>query len=156
VACTAVPPSDPSPSTQGQDPDRIARESNERFRLIAETITEVFWMAAADLSRMVYVSPAYEKIWGRTFESLYREPASFLSAIHKEDVDRMLQELEPKKKNLPFEHEYRIVRPDGSVRWIWDRGYPVRDDSGEVVHYVGVAQDISERRRVEEELGTMA
>jgi two-component system, cell cycle sensor histidine kinase and response regulator CckA len=133
-----------------------AREGDERFRLITETINEVFWMAAHDLSRMVYVSPAYERIWGRTCESVYREPRSFLEAIHPDDLDRVLGDLERQKPQHPFDHEYRIVRPDGSLRWIWDRGYPVRDDSGEVLHYVGVAEDITERKRAETELATMA
>ncbi len=128
------------------------RESEERFRLIAETITEVFWMADVDGDRMVYISPAYEHIWGRSCRSLYENPRSFVDAIHPDDRALVLDSFEIRKQGKPFGHEYRVVQPNGNVRWIWDRGYPVRKSGGAVLHYVGVAQDITERKRIEEAL----
>jgi len=128
----------------------------ERLRLITETIGEVFWMATFDLARMIYVSPAYERIWQRSCESLYEDPRSFLEVIHPDDLERVLRELQVERDGLPFDHEYRIVRGDGSVRWIWDRGYPVRDDDGRVDRYVGVAQDVTERKTAEFELAALA
>jgi PAS domain S-box-containing protein len=128
------------------------RESEERFKLIAETIDEVFWMANVQMEKMLYISPGYKSIWGRTCESLYNNPRSFIETIHPEDFERVLSDWEVKKTGKPFSHEYRILRPDGSIRWILDRGYPITDKTGRVCSYVGVAQDITERRQADEEL----
>jgi two-component system cell cycle sensor histidine kinase/response regulator CckA len=113
-------------------------------------------MATFDLARMVYVSPAYERVWGQSCESLYRDPRSFLEPILPEDLPRVMNDMNEKKDGVSFDHEYRIRRPDGSIRWIWDRGWPVRGDNGEIVHYVGVAQDITERKLAEIELAALA
>ncbi len=132
------------------------RGTEQRFRLITETISEVFWMAAADMSRLLYVSPTYERVWGRTCESIYKNPRSFLDAIHPGDLTLVQHHLERMREGLPLNHEYRIVRQDGTVRWIWDRGFPVRDEETSTDCYVGVAQDISERKRAEADATAMA
>src|SRR5207244_10289714 len=80
-------------------------------------------------------------------DSLYRDPRSFLDAIHPDDRDRVLEALKVQETGQRFDHEYRIVRPGGEVRWIRDRGFPVPTDSGRVVKYVGVAEDITDRQR---------
>jgi PAS domain S-box-containing protein len=136
--------------TEGEIADKELRESEEHFRLIAETIDEAFWMADVEIGKMFYISPAYERVWGRSRESLYEKPRSFIEAVHAEDRERVVADLEIQKTGQPFGHEYRIVRPDGPTRWIWDRGFPVRDETGQVTRYVGVAQDITERKRAEE------
>ena len=128
------------------------RQSEQRFRLIAETIQEAFWISDVETRTMVYVSPGYERVWGRSTESLYENPWSFFEAVHEEDRDRVLTALERKKLGQLYEAEYRILRPDGSLRLIWDRGYPVRDGAGQVACYVGVAQDITDRRGMEEKI----
>jgi PAS domain S-box-containing protein len=128
------------------------RQSEQRFRLIAETIAEVFWMADVELSRMIYVSPAYERVWGRSRESLYEDPRSFFDAVHEGDRERLHTAFEAKKNGYSFKCEYRIVRPDGAVRVIWDSGYPIRDEEGRLTSYIGVAHDITERKRAEEAL----
>ena len=128
------------------------RESEERFRLITETMTEVFWIADVPIEKMLYVNPAYELVWGRSCKSFYENPRSFLDAVHPEDLERVLATLEIEKGGQPFDHKYRITRPDGSIRWIWDRGFPTQDKSGKVIRYVGVAADITERKRTEEAL----
>lgn len=128
------------------------RESENRLRLIAETTDEVFWMADAGIHRILYISPAYEKVWGRTTESLYEDPRSFLAAIHPEDRPKVAADYELKNSGQPFQHEYRVVRPDGSIRWVWDRAYPVKEPDGTVHRYVGVAQDITERKTLEMQL----
>ncbi|MBM3299768.1 MAG: PAS domain S-box protein, partial [Deltaproteobacteria bacterium] len=92
------------------------KESEQRFRTISETITEVFWMADVQVSTMFYVSPAYERVWGRSPASLYENPRSFLDAIHEDDRQRVIAGLEVQKAGQPFDHEYRIVRPDGTIR----------------------------------------
>jgi PAS domain S-box-containing protein len=125
------------------------RESEKRFRLITETIDEVFWMADVETGKTFYVSPSFERIWGRSRESLYESPRSFIDAVHEQDRQSVLAELEIKKTGKPFDNEYRIVLPDGTIRYIWDRGYPIRDDQGQISSYAGVAIDITERKRLE-------
>ncbi len=125
------------------------RERDEQFRLITETISEVFWMADEKINRIFYVSPGFEKIWGRSRQSLYENPRSFLDAIHPDDRERAFGTLGLQESGQPFDHQYRIVQPTGALRWIWDRGYPVRNADGSVHVYVGVAQDITEYKRAE-------
>ncbi|UBF24808.1 PAS domain S-box protein [Kovacikia minuta CCNUW1] len=124
------------------------QNSEVRFRQVAENIHEVFWMSSIDKNELLYISPAYEEIWGRTCESLYQNPRSFLDAIHPDDQERILAKL-PQQKQGGYSQEYRIVQPNGSIRWIWDQAFPVRDDEGQVYRIVGVAQDITERKQAE-------
>ena len=131
--------------------EEALRQSEERFRQIAETIDEVFWIADPSVPRMLYVSTAYERVWGRSCASLYANPPSLLESIHSDDRERVLANLKSQKTGQPFDHEYRVVRPDGAVRWIWDRGFPVRDVAGQVIRYAGVAVDITERKLAEAE-----
>jgi PAS domain S-box-containing protein len=121
------------------------------LHLVTHTISEVIWIAAYDMSRLIYVSPSYEHVWGRSCESLYRDPKSFLEAIHPDDIAKVLRDIRPDKEGRVFDHEYRIVRPDGTTRWIWDRGFPVPGPPGEVDRYVGVARDITDRKLAERE-----
>jgi diguanylate cyclase (GGDEF)-like protein/PAS domain S-box-containing protein len=132
--------------------ERSQVESEERFRLLLETIEEVFWMADVQIETMLYVSPGYEHIWGRTIASLYENPRSFIEAIHPEDTARVLANLELQKIGQPFNHEYRVVRPDGTIRWVRDRGFPIRDKTGAVKRYAGSVQDITERKQAEVKL----
>ena len=120
-------------------------ESEERFRQIAENIHEVFWLTTVDSSRMLYISPAYEAVWGRSCESLYQGPRSFLTAIHPEDRPRVI-EASQRDREQGFEVEYRVVRPDGSIRWIRDRGFPIKDKEARVYRLAGIAEDITERK----------
>jgi two-component system sensor histidine kinase UhpB len=124
-------------------------ESEERFRQLAEHIQEVFWMTTPAMEELLYLSPAYEGIWGRSLQSLRRHPKSFMDAIHPEDRDRVVGIIEGRREQ-GFEVEYRIVRPDGSVRRIRDRGFPVKDKSGKVYRVAGIAEDITERRLADE------
>jgi PAS domain S-box-containing protein len=130
--------------------EEALRESEQRFRELAENIHEVFWMSDPENTRMNYVSPAYEAIWGRSRETLYASPASWMDAIHPDDKERMVRTRASRDSAFPHENSYRIVRPDGSVRWIRDRGFPVHDDRGAVVRFAGIAEDITERKETEE------
>ncbi len=138
--------------TERRRAEEALRESEERFRQLAEHITDVFWMADPHLAQTLYVSPAYEAIWGHSCRSLYERSRSFLEAVHPEDRDRLLVALGRQAEGQATSEEYRIVRPDGSVRWIWDRGFPIEDETGQVVRVAGIAEDITERRRAEEEV----
>lgn len=125
--------------------------SEARFCQMADAMQEVFWMAEPSMLGASYVSPAYETLWGRTRESLYRNPVSWLDAVHPEDRDRVLTALQ-RYRIARSEVEYRIVRPDGSVRWVWDRGYPMLDERNQLTGVAGIAQDITERKAAEEAL----
>ena len=132
--------------------EEALRASEERFRELAETIQEVFWVTNPAKNRMLYISPAYEKIWGRTCQSLYAEPSSWLEAIHPDDRQRVLQSATTQQTSGAYDEEYRILRPDGRERWIRDRAFPVRSASGEIQRIVGLARDVTERRQLEEQL----
>jgi len=127
------------------------RESEERFRQLTENIREVFWMSTPAVDEILYASPAYENVWGRTRESLYSDAQSFTDSIHPEDRQRVVDFLAAKPQQ-GFQLEYRITRPDGQVRWIWDRGFPIEDESGRVYRLAGLAEDITERKTAEETL----
>ncbi len=127
------------------------QESEGRFRQMAESIREVFWMADAQLKQTLYVSPAYEEIWGRSCQSLYDEPRSFLDSVHPEDQAEVYAALQ-RLQHGRIEQEFRIVRPDASVRWLLGRGFPIHNERGELSHIVGIAQDVSERRQAAEAL----
>ncbi|HBB86540.1 MAG TPA: hypothetical protein DC047_02865 [Blastocatellia bacterium] len=126
-------------------------ESEQRFRQIAENLREVFWLRTADLSTVLYISPAYDKVWGRSRESVYLDPNEFVAAIHPEDRAEVLA-LGPQDLEQGFEVEYRVVRPDGSIRWVRDRGFPITDKSGHFYRVAGIAEDITERKQAEDAL----
>jgi diguanylate cyclase (GGDEF)-like protein/PAS domain S-box-containing protein len=127
------------------------KEREERFRQIAENVREVFFMISAQTDEILYISPAYEEVWGRSCESLYENPESWLGAIHPEDSLQALATLETQfRTGDEFHEEYRIVRPDGSIRWIWVRAFPITDAVGEVNRFVGIAEDITDRKQAEE------
>ncbi len=141
--------------TERIEAEEALRESEEKFRQLAENIQEVFWMTTPHLEEVLYVSPAYERVWGRSLESVRQRPQSFMDAIHSEDRERVVGILEGQRQQ-GFEVEYRIVRPDGSVRWIRDRGFPVKDQSGKVYRVAGIAEDITERRHAGDALRQLA
>jgi PAS domain S-box-containing protein len=125
------------------------RASEERFRLLAENIHEVFWIREPNQKHLVYVSPACEKIWNLSCQSLHSEPEAFWDAIHPEDVDRIKVAFE-KQVRGDYDEEYRVVRSDGSVCWVRDRAFPVRSKTGEIYRIVGIAEDITQRKLAEE------
>ncbi|NNN05186.1 MAG: PAS domain S-box protein [Elusimicrobia bacterium] len=130
-------------------------ESDRLFREMAETVEEVFWITDPEKNTMLYISPAYQKIWGRTCESLFAAPRNWLEAIHPEDRQKVLQAALTKQSRGDYAEEYRIIRPDQSVRWIRDRAFPVKDSSGKVSRIVGVAEDITERIAAEKKFRTL-
>lgn len=127
-------------------------ESELRFRQLAENISEAFWLADPSKSEVLYVSPAYEGIWGRSAQALLSSPSDWLEAVHPEDRVRVYEAVETKRTAGTYDEEYRIVRPDGSVRWIRDRAFPVRDDDGRVARVAGIAENVTERKNIEAEL----
>lgn len=132
------------------------RESEERFRQMAENIQEVFWLSDTHKNTILYISPAYDNVWGRTRDSLYASPWTWLDAVYMEDRARILHAAQHKQLTGQYDEEYRIVRPDGEVRWIRDRAYPVRNAVGEIYRIAGVAEDITERKQAEVSLRAYA
>jgi PAS domain S-box-containing protein len=131
---------------------RAAQESDQRFRQLAENVSDVFWMYESPGIRLIYVSPAYETIWGRSCQSLFEDFQTFTDSIHPDDRDRVLGVFCPRDQGETTAEEFRIIRPDGSIRWIWDRGFPIKDKAGRVVRVAGIAEDITERKASEEAL----
>jgi PAS domain S-box-containing protein len=142
--------------TERKRAEATSHESEERFRQIAETIDEVFWITPPDKNRMIYVSPAYEKIWGRACADLYVNPRNWLAAIHPDDRDRVIHAALTKQSEGTYDEEYRILRPDGAERWIRDRAFPLRRESGEIHRLVGLAEDITDRKHVESEIRALS
>jgi PAS domain S-box-containing protein len=134
--------------------EEILRQNESKFRTLAEGIEEVFWLTRPDEpEQVIYVSPAYEKIWGRTCEELYTNPRLWVEAIHPEDQESVHRRFEAfLNGNTDFNVEYRIIQPDGSIRWVWDRGFEVIDHTTGIRQIAGIAQDITERKRFVEEL----
>jgi diguanylate cyclase (GGDEF)-like protein/PAS domain S-box-containing protein len=127
------------------------RESELRFRQLAENIHDAFWICTADYRRMLYISPAYEQIWQRSREEAYSHPVAWARAVHPDDRARVYAEFMRRAgDSAPFAIEYRIQRPDGSVRWIVDRAFPIRDGGGRTYRVAGVARDVTDRKSSEE------
>ena len=128
-----------------------AQESEEMFRLVTESIDDVFWLSSPDLSTVYYVSPAYEELWGRSRESLYRDPKSFLDRVHEDDLVKVMAIFDQPATEA-HELEYRLVRPDGSMRWVRDRRFPVYDAQGQCCRLASIVTDVSEQHQAREEL----
>ena len=128
------------------------RASEERFRQLAENIQEAFWMMDVESGREIYMSAAVETIWGRPISSLMYEPQAFITSVFSEDRVAVMNAIEREKNGEKVQLEYRIIRPDGTLRWIWDRAFPIFDDSGKVKRIAGISADITERMQVEQEL----
>jgi len=136
--------------TARKQADSALRESDERFQQLADNIHDVFWITSIDLKVMHYVSPAYELIWGRPTASLYANPHQWIEAILPEERAHTLAAFALLMGNTSeVSVEYRIARPDGTVRWILDRAYQVKNAAGQVIRITGLASDITERKRIE-------
>ena len=129
----------------------VRLENEERMREMAEHIGDVFWMNSLD-GQLLFVSAAYEKIWGRPVRELYENPWQRMEAIHPDDRERVVQSFLEQSVRGEYTEEYRIVRPNGEERWIADRGFPVRNKAGEVYRIAGIASDVTKRKRTEEEV----
>jgi two-component system cell cycle sensor histidine kinase/response regulator CckA len=154
MLCSGVPrfaPGGVFAGYMGSDIDITDLQGEERFRQLAENIDQVFWMLDLDTKKFLYVSPAFEKVWGCSSAPLYRNRDWMVETVHAEDRDRFIAFSEKEGSEL-VEEFYRIVRPDGSVRWIHDRSFPVRNLENKPYRAAGIAEDITARRELEEQL----
>jgi PAS domain S-box-containing protein len=127
--------------------------SEERFRQLANHIQQVFWMSNPDKSQIMYVSPAYEEVWGQPCSSLYASPQQWTEAIHPDDRKLISDSALTNQVAGKYDEVYRVIRPDGSIRWIHDRAFPIRDASGNIYRIVGIADDITKRKQAWDALG---
>ena len=139
--------------TERQQAQEALRAGEERFRQLADHIREVFWMTNVDRTKIIYVSPAYEEIWGQPCETLYAAPRNWSDAIHPDDRHRVLESIITKAATGEYDETYRVIRPDGSIRWIQDRAFPIRDAAGNIYRIVGIADDITKRKQAWDALG---
>jgi len=134
--------------------NRELRQSEERFRQIAENIREVFWITEPPDNKLIYISPAYEEVWSRTCSSLPEISQMWRDTIHPEDQARVFATAENVQAGGDFDLEYRIVRPNGEIRWVRDRAFPVANDSGEVYRIAGIMDDVTESKQAIEQIKT--
>jgi PAS domain S-box-containing protein len=126
------------------------KESDERFRQMAANVGEVFWMLDVEKNKLLYVSPAFERIWGRD-PMIMHEREQLLEAVHPEDRERLRAFLEMNILQA-CEEVYRIIRPNGVMRWIHDRSFPIFNEEGKLYRVTGIAADITDRHELEEQL----
>ncbi len=127
------------------------RESEQQFRELAENISEVFWITDLSGTEMIYINPAYEQVWGQSREKLEKHPAAWVEAVHPDDRERIAQAFQRNAAKHRYDLEYRLIMPDGSIRWIWNRSVPILDAEGHPYRIAGVAEDITSRKRLEED-----
>jgi PAS domain S-box-containing protein len=142
--------------TERREAEEALRESEERFRQMADNIQDLFWLAAPETEeepvKILYVSPAYETIWGRCRESVYADPNSWLEAVHPDDRDRVVQAVYAQRTGERTLREYRVVHPDGTIHWVSDRAFPITDERGDVLRVAGITEDITDRKQTEQVL----
>jgi len=134
------------------DRDRALRERGQLLETVGDHVGEVIWVTTPGKDEMEFVSAAYEEVWGRPREQLYERPLSFVEAVHREDRDRVRAAIEAQQTDPDgYEETYRVVQPDGEVRWVEDTAFGVYED-GDLVRIVGVASDVTDRRERERDL----
>ena len=138
--------------TRRKEAEMALRDSEDRFQQMASNIQEIFWMLDARDRKVLYVNTAYETITGRSCQSLTDKPRSYEDAIHPEDRIRVIARLEESFQTGHLDEEFRIVRPDATTRWVWVRGFPVRDGEGAVQRLVGTVQDVTARKLSERQI----
>jgi len=138
--------------TARKQAEKALRQSEERFRQIAENIREVFWITEPKDKQLIYISPAYEEVWGTTHGSLSEVSRMWRDTVHPEDLPRLLGAAEKVQTGGDYDLEYRIVRPDGEIRWVRDRAFPILNVSGEVYRVAGVLDDVTDRKQALEQI----
>ncbi|WP_431064560.1 PAS domain S-box protein [Methylotuvimicrobium sp.] len=137
--------------TDRKQAEAALRESEEKQRHITENIREVFWLRNADNDRLIYINPVYEQIWGRSCQSLYDDPNSFAESIVEDDKPVFFQKMNQYRHSGQFDMKYRIMTPEGNIRWVHAQSFPVKDVNGQIIRHAGRAVDITESMRAESE-----
>ena len=129
--------------------ERNTKESEERFKQLASNMKEVFWLEELPAHKLIYISKSFEDIWQRTCEEFYENPSIWMEMIHEKDKARVEKAFHTLPETGEYDEEFRIIRQDGSMRWIHDRGFSISDETGTVIRLGGIAEDITERKKVE-------
>lgn len=121
------------------------QENEQRFRQFAENIHDIFWLYDRESGNVIYVSPAYENVWKCPVENIYADSREWMNSVHPDDIKAVTGMF-----NMPFDRkrdlEYRIVWPDGSIRWLWDRTFPVENEMGFVYRVVRITHDVTDKK----------
>ncbi|HWE94924.1 MAG TPA: PAS domain S-box protein [Tepidisphaeraceae bacterium] len=132
-----------------QRADEALRETEARFQQLADNIHEIFWMTDARQEHILYVSPGYEELWGRSSKSLYDLPGSWIESIHPDDRDRVIEEVKQRVRGVFTDSEFRLAGSDGSIRWVRSRAFPVKDENGDISRIAGLTENITDRKLAE-------
>ena len=135
--------------TEHKQTAELLSEATEVFKQVTENIADVFWVTDPAKSQVEYISPEFEELWGRSCQTLYFSASVWIEGIHPEDRERVTRAMLSEQVTGQYDEEYRVVRPDGSLRWVHDRAFPVRNQMGAVYRLVGIAEDITERKGTE-------
>ena len=136
-----------------KETESALQKSEEIFRQFTENMDSYIWIGSQDCSNVYYINPAYEKIWGRSCQSLRENPLSWIEAIHPEDLDRLMAEVEVyHQQGENASSEYRIIHSDGSIRWLSARRFAIKNEQGQVEYYGGIGEDITERKLADQTL----
>ncbi len=130
----------------------VFEDSEQEFHQMADNIQEVFWVIDAESKKATYVNPAYETITGRSCQSLIEEPSSYEEAIHPDDRAHVLAKLAQAGQNGHLDQRFRIVRPDGEIRWVWVRGFPRKDSNGKITRLGGTALDVTALQQAQDQV----
>lgn len=128
------------------------RKSEKILRLITESVSDVLWLITPGFDKVVFIGPAYETIWGRDRAAVYKRPGTLIEAVHPEDRERVSAALADYTLGINQNHEYRIVRPDGAVRWIHERTFPIRHLDGSLSLVAGISRDVTVEKQLQAEM----
>ena len=131
--------------------EKQLRSKEIRLTQLTESIREVFWITSPGARKWIYVSPAYEEVFGRSSASLYEDPNSFLEVVHPDDRDQVTTIMN-REIDGDFGFAFRVVRPDGGIRWIRARAFPIRDEKGDVYRVAGISEDVTDQKDAEQAL----
>ncbi len=128
-------------------------EGEKTFRQLAENVGTVFWLTDWRDRRVLYVSPNWEQVWGLPVDCLYSEDTqAWAESIHPDDRERVVASFAAQAVTGAYEEDFRIVQPDGEVRWLHERAFPIHDEEGEVYRVAGIAIDVTRRKQDERAL----
>ena len=122
------------------------RQSEEIFRQLTENISGIFWLTSVDKKTVYYISPSFEKVWGRGMQLYYSDPNEWFETIHPDDKERVRDAM-PLQCLAKYDLEFRILRPDGEIRWVRDRAFPIKNEEGDIYRLAGIAEDITEQKK---------
>ncbi|SPF36637.1 exported hypothetical protein [Candidatus Sulfotelmatobacter kueseliae] len=130
----------------------VFEDREQEFHQMADNIQEIFWVIEAETKKATFVNPAYETITGRSCQSLLENPSSYQEVIHADDRAHVLAKLDEAARAGSFDERFRIVKPDGEIRWVWMRGFPRRDTNGKITRLGGTALDITALKKAEDQV----